>query len=93
MEHFDLASVAQERTFAVPFGGVALGGLALAALGYGLRRLEQRKRAADEQAALSLPRVGADAQNGITLPFLRHRSLRANTGLESWDELSAHTDP
>jgi protease I len=40
VRHFSPALEATERRSAIPFGRIALGGLAIAALGYGLRQLE-----------------------------------------------------
>ena len=40
VDHFSPTGEARERSFAVPVGRAVAGGLALAALGYGLRRIE-----------------------------------------------------
>lgn len=44
VEHFGPSLTARERSSSVPVGRAVAGGLALAALGYGLRRLEQGQR-------------------------------------------------
>ncbi len=41
VEHFSPSMTARERSYSLPVGRAVAGGLALAALGYGLRRLEQ----------------------------------------------------
>lgn len=43
--HFDPERSAAERRTSVPLGALAVGGLALAAIGYGVRRMEREARA------------------------------------------------
>lgn len=43
VEHFSPRLEAKERRYAVPLGPLAIGGLALAALGYGIRQLEHEQ--------------------------------------------------
>lgn len=44
IEHFNPARTARERSFAIPIGSALAGGLALAALGYGVQRMDQGQR-------------------------------------------------
>lgn len=62
VEHFDPRTSAKDRRSLIPVGKLAMGGLALAALGYGIRRRateEQRRHRSDEL----LP-VGFDGDRG-----------------------------
>lgn len=55
IEHFDPETTAHDRRLPIPLGRLAAGGLALAAIGYGLRRLDQdeHEREREEEFGMS----------------------------------------